>query len=146
MEPEYRQTQYGALMFGVFTVTGVLIVVVAMAIIAEGRWFSAIFMIGLYLFGLASFFALTVEISGGQLKFWFGIGMIRKSYPLSEIQSVKEVKNPWYTFWGIKSIPGGWLYAIAPGPAVEITLKNGRIVSLGTNQPEALRRAIEAVI
>ena len=144
MEAEYRQTQYGVLMFAVFTVTGVLIVAAALAALAEGRWFSAFLMICIYLFGFALFYALTVEISRGQLKFWFGIGVIRKSYPLSEIQSAVVVTNPWYYFWGIKSIPGGWLYAIAPGPAVEITLKNGKIVSLGTNQPETLRKVIEA--
>jgi len=143
MEAEYRQTQYGTLMFAVFFFTGVLIVAVALAIIAEGRFFSALLMICLYLIGLALFYSLTVDLSGGKLKFWFGIGMIRKSYPLDEIQSVVEVNNPWYYFWGIKSIPGGWLYAIAPGPAVEITLKNGKIIYLGTNQPESLRRAID---
>ena len=146
MEPEYRQTQYGALMFAVFFVPGILLALVARAALAEGRWFSTLVMIGLYLFGLVSFYALTVEISAGQLSFWFGIGVIRKSYPLSEIQSVVEVRYPWYYFWGIKSIPGGWFYALAPGDAVEITLRSGKVLSLGTKQPESLRQALERAI
>ena len=96
MEAEYRRTQYGALMFGVFSVTGVLIVAVTLAIIPEGRLFSALLMICIYLFGLVLFYSLTIEISEGKLKFWFGIGIIRHSYPLSEIQSAVEVNHPWY--------------------------------------------------
>lgn len=130
-------------MFVVFLMTGILIGVVALTIISEGRILSAIFMICVYLFGLGLFFSFTVEISEEKLKFWFGIGVIRKTYALSEIQSTKEVENPWYYFWGVKSVPGGWFYAIAPGTAVEIELKNGRVVQLGTNQPEKLKQAID---
>ena len=144
MEGKYKHTQYGILMFVVFLVTGILIAVVASAIIAEGRILSAILMICVYLIGLAMFYSFTVEISEEKLKFWFGIGVVRKTYALSEVQSTKEIKNPWYYFWGVKSIPGGWYYAIAPGPAVEIELKNGKIIQLGTNQPEMLKQAIDA--
>lgn len=143
MEAKYRHTQYGALMFIVFLLTGILIVVVALMVIAEGRMLSAILMICVYLLGLGSFYSFTVEISAEKLKFWFGIGVIRKTYELSEIQSTKEVKNPWYYFWGVKSIPGGWFYAVAPGTAVEIELKNGKLVQLGTNEPEKLKQAID---
>jgi hypothetical protein len=144
MNTTYKHTQYGALMFFLFLMTGILIAVVSLSIIAEGRMLSAIVMIGIYIFGLILFYSFTIEISEDQLKFWFGIGVIRKTYALSEIQTTNEVKNPWYYFWGVKSISGGWLYAIAPGTAVEIELNNGRIVHLGTNQPEKLKQAIDA--
>jgi len=114
MEAEYRHTQYGALMFVVFLITGVLIAVVALAIIAEDRMLAAIVMIGVYLLGLGMFYSFTIEISEGKLKFWFGIGIIRKRYALSEVKSTKEINNPWYYFWGVKSIAGGWLWAISP--------------------------------
>jgi len=143
MESEYKHTQYGTLMFGVFFVTGILIAVVFLAITAEGRLGSALVMTALYLLGLALFYSFTVEISKGKLSIWFGIGWIRKSFSLSEIQSVQEVINPWYYLWGVKSIPGGWLYAIAPGDAVEIVLENGKIIRLGTNQPKILKQAID---
>ncbi len=143
MEAEYRHTQYGVLMFVVFLITGVLIAVVALAIIAEDRMLAAIVMICVYLFGLGMFYSFTIEISEGKLKFWFGVGIIRKTYALSEVQSTKEVETPWYYFWGVKSISGGWLWSIAPGTAVEIVLKNGRIVHLGTNQPKKLKQAID---
>lgn len=143
MEAKYKHTQYGLLMFVVFLMTGILIGVVALTILSEGRTLSAILMIGLYLFGLALFYSLTIEISGEKLNFWFGIGVVRKTIMLSDIQSITEVKNPWYYFWGVKSIQDGWFYAIAPGAAVEIELRNGGIIQLGTNQPMKLIQAIE---
>lgn len=144
MKTEYRHTQYGALMFIVFLITGVLIAVVAVAIIAEGRMLAAVIMILGYLLGLGMFYSSTIEISEEKLKFWFGIGIVRKTFVLSEIQSSKEVDIPWYYFWGVKSIPGGWLWSIAPGTGVEIVLKNGSLVLLGTNQPEKLKQAVDA--
>ncbi len=143
MEVRYRHTQYGALMFIVFLITGVLITVVAQRILAEDRVLSAILTIVLYLSGLAMFYSLTVEVSEEKLKFWFGVGIVRKAIALSEIQSTKVVKNPWYYFWGVKLIPGGWFYAIAPGTAVEIEFRDGKIIQLGTDQPKKLNQAIE---
>jgi hypothetical protein len=143
MKAKYRHTQYGILMFLVFLLTGILIAATALRMIAEDRVLPAILMLGVYLFGVLLFYSLTVEISEEKLKFWFGIGIIQKTIALNEIQSTKEVKNPWYYFWGVKSIPGGWFYAIAPGTAVEIELRDGKIIQLGTNQPKKLNQVIE---
>ena len=146
MEAEYKHTQYGIWMFVVFLITGILIGMVAVAIITEGRMVSAIVMIGVYLFGISLFYSFTVQVAGGKIKFWFGIGLFRKTYALSEIKSTRQVKNPWYYFWGVKSIPGGWLYSIAPGEALKLVLKNGLIVHVGTDQPKMLRQAVNAAI
>ncbi len=143
MKAEYNHTQFGILMFVVFFVTGIVIAFVSLSIFAEGRFATAITMVCLYLIGLALFYAFTIEISDGKLKFWFGIGGIGRSYALEEIQSVQEVENPWYYFWGVKSIPGGWLFAIAPGSSVEVVFKNGKMIRLGTDQPNKLKQAID---
>ncbi len=143
MEADYKHTQFGALTLIVFLVTGVLIALIVPSMIAEDRMVVAFVMMGLYLLVLALFYAFTVEISEGKLKFWFGIGAIGKSYSLMEIQSTQEVENPWYYLWGVKSIPGGWLYAIAPGSAAEIDFSNGKIARLGTTQPKMLIKAID---
>ena len=143
MENAYTHTQYGLLTFILFLLTGIVILFVALAVIGEGRVISALLMACFYLLGLGMFYSFTIEISGEQLKFWFGIRIVQKSIELREIHSTKEIVNPWYYFWGVKSIPGGWFYAIAPGPAVEIELTNGRIVQIGTNQPQELKKAID---
>ena len=143
MEAEYRHTQFGTLTIIILLVVGILLSPIILSLITEGRGLLILSMVVLYLLTLTFFYAFTVEISEGRVKWWFGIGAIRKSYLLKEIQATKEVKNPWYYLWGIKSIPGGWLYAIAPGSAVELVFKDGRVVRLGTNRPEELRKAIE---
>ena len=143
MEAEYKHTQFGALTIIILLLVGLLIAPITVSMLDEGRLLVAIIMIALFLLVLALFYALTVKISDGKLKFWFGIGLIRKTFSLEEIHSTKEVKDPWYYFWGVKSIPGGWLYAIAPGNALEIALKNGKIIHLGTNQSKKLKEAID---
>jgi hypothetical protein len=146
MDVEYRHTQFGALTIIILLSVGLLIVRITLSMIDEGRALAAIVTISLFLLILALFYALTVQISNGNLKFWFGIGLVSKTYSLNEIQSTKEVKDPWYYFWGVKSIPGGWLYAIAPGDALEIVFKNGKIVHLGTNQSKKLKQALDAAM
>lgn len=143
MKALYKHTQYGFLMIFLFVLTGILIFTVAMTIIADGQLLSAILMISIYLIGIWMFFSFTVEVSEERIKFWFGIGFVHKSIAISDIQSIKEIKNPWYYFWGVKSIPGGWFYAIAPGSAVEIMLKNSGIVQIGSNQSEKLKLVID---
>jgi hypothetical protein len=146
MKPDYKHTQFGALTLMIFLVTGFLMAPIVSSMFADDQMVVAIAIVFLYFLILALFYAFTVEISDGKLKFWFGIGAISKSYSLMEIQSTQEVESPWYYLWGVKSIPGGWLYAIAPGSAVEIVFDNGKIARLGTNQPKMLIKAIDDAI
>ncbi len=143
MATEYKHTQYSAWIIAVFLIVGLLMIPVVGSMVDEGRLLVAIVTIVLLLLGLAMFYALTVQVSAGKLKFWFGIGLISKTYRFAEIQSTREVKDPWYYFWGIKSIPGGWLYAVAPGEALEIVLQDGKIIHVGTNQSKQLKEALD---
>lgn len=143
METEYKHTQFGTLTLIILLITGAIVAPIFLSMFVGGQLVVAFVTIGLYLLILAMFYNFAVEISDGKLKFWFGIGVVGKTYPLKEIQSTQEVKNPWYYLWGVKSIPGGWLYAIAPGSAVEIVLKDGKVIRLGTNQPKKLKQAID---
>ena len=142
-ENKYRHTQYGVLTLIVFVLSGILLAFIAKEKVFEGKFVSALITLFIYLFGILMFYSFTVEIVGETLRFWFGVGLIRKEFSVKEIASIKEITNPWYYAWGIKSVPGGWFYAIAPGEAVELVLKNGKIVQIGTNESEKLKAAIE---
>ena len=144
MKQSYKHTQIGAWTVLILLLVGAFIVPVVLSMLSNGQQAVALVTAFLYCLVLALFYALTVEVSEGKLSFWFGIGIIRKSYSFEEIQAVTEVKNPWYYLWGIKSIPDGWLYAIAPGTALEIVLKSGKKIRLGTNEPQELKQAIDA--
>jgi len=95
---------------------------------------------GGFILALMAFYAFTIQIADRAVTFWFGWGVGKQSLPLDAIQSVEIVRNPWYYLWGIKSIPGGWLYSIAPGGlALELVLKDQRKIRLGTNRAEEVK-------
>lgn len=93
---------------------------------------------------LALFYSLNVAVNSRALEFSFGIGLIRKSIKIEDIQSAGQVRNPWYCGWGIRWFGKGWLFNVSGLDAVELHLKNGKIIRLGTDEPEALLRAINA--
>jgi hypothetical protein len=95
---------------------------------------------------LALFCSLSVHIKDNILLCFFGIGLIRKSIPLSEIQQARTVQNPWYTGWGIRWMPGQYLlWNVSGYRAVELTLTNGNRFRIGTDEPETLLNAINAL-
>lgn len=143
MEAEYRHTQIGISTLLVLLAAVALSVWIAWSLAADGRAGIGVLVVGLALLLLLSFYAATVEVTAGELRYRFGVGLIRRSYPLAEIKSAQAVTNPWYYLWGVKSIPGGWLYAVAPGSAVEITLEDGKVIRLGTDRPQALKHALD---
>jgi hypothetical protein len=56
------------------------------------------------------------------------------------------VKNPWYYGWGIRLIPGGWLYNVSGFWAVELQMKNGKRYRIGTDDAEGLAKSLEAAL
>lgn len=93
---------------------------------------------------LVLFYSLTVEIKNKTLTCQFGLGFIRREIPLSTVQEVREVRNPWYAGWGIHRVPGKyWLWNVSGFRAVELVFKDGKRFRIGTDEPESLIRAIE---
>ena len=95
-------------------------------------------------FGL--FHSLTVRISPSDIALSFGVGLIRKRFPIGDVSSVRTVRNRWYNGFGIRKIRGGWLYNVSGFDAVEIQLKNERKYRIGTNQPKELLAAVESAL
>ena len=87
---------------------------------------------------------LTVEVDKTHVRVKFGIGWIRKNFPLDEIASVQPVRNRWWWGWGIRLIPGGWLYNVSGLDAVELVLDNRKIFRIGTDEPRVLADFIRA--
>mgnify|MGYP000505953571 FL=1 len=88
------------------------------------------------------FHALTVEVARGYLVIRFGVGLVRKRWPLKEIESVEIVRNRWWYGWGIRLTPHGWLFNVSGSDAVQVRLESGKQVRIGTDEPEKLQRAI----
>lgn len=92
--------------------------------------------------GIAAFPTLTVEVRNGALSWRFGPGFGRKSIALSRVETAAVVRNARSYGWGIRLTPHGWLYNVSGLGAVEIVLRGGERFRLGSDEPEALARAI----
>lgn len=93
---------------------------------------------------LLLFHSLTVEVTDEMVRAYFGVGLASFEFKLGDIESVSVVRNRWYYGWGIRITPRGWLYNVSGLDAVELALKNGKFVRIGTDEPHKLVRAIES--
>jgi hypothetical protein len=91
---------------------------------------------------LLLFGVLTVTVNREAVRLRFGVGLIRKTVPLTQVRSWRPVRNPWYAGWGIRLGPGWTLWNVSGLSAVELALADGRRLRIGTDEPEALSRAI----
>jgi hypothetical protein len=96
------------------------------------------------LVALLLFYKLRITIEDQTLCAVFGIGIIRKSVPLTEIVACEPIRIRWWYGRGIHLTPYGWLYNVSGFDAVAITLRDGRKFALGTDDPNGLTAAIRA--
>lgn len=145
---DYEHTQPGTfLRYSLGTIALVLAVVGAVLLSTDNEaGYIVILVTAIQGLALSLFHSLSVTVDTNEVVARFGIGVLRFRYITSDIESVEQVRNPWYYGWGIKKYSGGWLYNVSGLDAVEITLRDGRKRRIGTDEPEALAEAIEAVI
>lgn len=87
-------------------------------------------------------YQLQIEVSDSQVLVRFGMGLIKRRIPVDAMQSVEVVSTKWYYGWGIRLIPNGWLYNVSGTKGIEIQLKTGRVVRIGSVNPEELARVV----
>jgi len=58
------------------------------------------------------FSTLTVEVTEADILLKFGLGLVRKRFPLGSVRSVRAVRNEWHMGWGIRMLPRGLLYNV----------------------------------
>jgi hypothetical protein len=150
----YKHAQVGFLM--IFVTLAVLVFFGWLQITARaeppsvdsGTNFAITAIMALILFILASFSTLAVAVDEQFLKIRFGWGIFRKKFSLTEIVTVRKVRNHWYYGWGIRLWfwPKMWIFNISGFDAVELAMKNGKIYRIGTDEPEKLETAIKQVM
>ncbi|MDO9033697.1 MAG: hypothetical protein Q7U51_00640, partial [Methanoregula sp.] len=137
----YERTQRGSLIIG--AISAVIIIILTSMYLFGIVWVT-VFVLGIMIVVLAIFSTLTVSVGNDNLRIRFGpVGLIRKSWPLADIDSVMAVTNPWYYGWGIRFTPHGRLYNVSGYGAVEVRLISGKTFRIGTGEPDALCTAIE---
>jgi hypothetical protein len=100
----------------------------------------------LLLIFLSLFSNLTVTGYMNYLEIKFGIGLIRKKFNYKDIKNFSREKNPWYFGWGIRKIPGGWLFNVSGSQSLQVNMKNGKMYRIGTDEPERLSEFIKSRI
>jgi len=90
------------------------------------------------------FSRLTVRVDGADVRVAFGPGWPRRVIGTHEIVGFRQVRNKWYYGWGVRGIPGGWMYNVWGLDAVELDLASGKKFRIGSNEPEELVAALTA--
>lgn len=136
----YEHSQRGLLIIG--AVTAAIVMMVVLSFLFGFVWITALILC-IMVVVLAICSTLTVAVCDNMLRIRFGpVPLIRKRWPVAEITSVATVINPWYYGWGIRWTPHGPLYNVSGYGAVEVTLNSGKKFRIGTDEPDALCRAI----
>lgn len=93
------------------------------------------------------FYRLSVRVTNEAVNISFGIGLIRKSFRINEIERCTSVTNKWYYGWGIHFFGFTTIYNVSGRKAIEITFKGRRKkVRIGTDQPEELSSYINDIV
>jgi len=135
---EYKNTQIGTALLMIFGAVIAFLIIVSYDKPNEAIWL-ALFFLG---FISLLFSTLNIQVDHQKVKWSFGPYFWRKTIAIEQIESAKVIETKWYHGLGIRLIPTGWLYNVSGLRAVEIKLKNGKRVSLGTNEPKNLLNAM----
>ncbi len=96
----------------------------------------------LLLLMLSSF---TIEVGEGQVEWRFGrLGWPRWRVALAEIERVEVATSTFWEGWGIRKTRTGMLYNASGDQAVRLTLRDGRTLRLGSDEPGRLAGFIMA--
>ena len=102
---------------------------------------AVIFLIGILVFG-----RLTVEVDDSTLQASFGWGWPRKQLELSTAGAARVIRNRWWYGFGIRWIPHGSLWNVWGLDAVEFDVDTGKVLRIGTDQPQALLAAVSKMV
>ncbi len=143
MPNEYKNTQVGTVQ--IVSLGSVLLILFLLSVVSD---YSPIFSVGMIvmLLALGCFASLTVTVDERMARIKFGLGIIRKRFPLNEIHAHRGVKNRWFYGWGIRYTPHGWLFNVSGLSAVELEMTSGKTYRIGTNDPEGLAAALDRAL
>ena len=98
---------------------------------------------------LLLFISQTVIVDEERVQLRMGPGLIRRSVPLSEIESVDRLRLPWWAVtYGIRMSLNGkrQLWRVSGAEAVDLTLSGERRLLVTTDEPDTLAAVIRAAV
>ena len=142
MDYRHTQTGYTAIVVGLWLLVIVLIVVAVAGEETRGAVIVAAAFAAFIAVVAFVFSRLTVTVGAGEVKTAFGWGWPRRAVDTLDISAFRPVRNKWYYGWGIRLVPGGWLWNVWGLDAVEIDLRSGKKFRIGTDEPADLVAAL----
>ena len=136
---QYKHTQIGYLLLISYSVAALFMVYLNVMVDFHPLACAGLIVV---LIVLTVFSRLTVTINDQIIKVEFGLRIIRKVFPLQEIETYRVVRNPWYYGWGIRFTPRGWLFNVSGLSAIELQMKNGKRYRIGTDDHDNLAEAL----
>ncbi len=138
----YQHKQWGYVTLGAIPLVMMLVLALGqvlgeLAAPAIGILFGLLTLVGI------GFSSMTIEVNESEINWYFGPGLFKKSLALEEVGSCKKVRNPLWMGFGIHAYGTGWIYNVSGLLGVEIELKGGAFIRLGTDEPNYLLQAIE---
>jgi len=100
----------------------------------------------LLLIAIILFYKLNITIDNEKIEAKYGIGLLKKSILLNDINidSIENPKIPWYYGIGIRLTPKGWLWNIKFGHAIYIQNKNKtKTFLVGTDDYQTIKNILK---
>ncbi|MEJ2151424.1 MAG: hypothetical protein P8Y29_00395 [Gemmatimonadota bacterium] len=136
----YHHTQTGWVIIG-SVIVGLVVTLWWLLAVSE-HWgpdiVVAATLTALFLFLLFVFRAMTIEVDSAELRWWFGGRFWTHNVAIDKILAVVIVRTRFWHGWGIHRVSGGWLYNVSGRSVVEVHLRGGKLLRLGTDEPERL--------
>ena len=139
---QYQNKQIGSAIIGIMVLSIFCILFIGRGNDSQMIW-PVIVILSVVIF---LFHSLNIQVNSNTINWSFGPGFWKKSIALNSISTVRKIKTKWYYGLGIRYTPSGWLYIVSGTTAVELGLKDGSKVNLGTDDPDNLIKVIEKVI
>jgi hypothetical protein len=136
----YQHTQLGTLTIVALTIG----IIFSLWFSIKTQWSAvAIGVLAILTLFLPLFYSLSVTVTPEAIRCSFGVGLISRTIAIDHIQEAYPVRNPWYFGWGIRAIPGGWMFNVSGLDAVELKLKSNGKFRIGTDDAVGLLSAIQ---
>jgi hypothetical protein len=141
MSNYYEHTQRGTLMIVTLIVSALVCAAIAYGNTGASRWLAGAVALGMLILAWL-FSSLTVIVNDSELSWYFGPGAWTYRMARGDIATAGVVRNSWTNGFGIRKGTGFRLYNVSGLDAVELKLKSGEILRIGTDDAPGLAAAL----
>ncbi|HMS15608.1 MAG TPA: hypothetical protein PKA37_02135 [Planctomycetota bacterium] len=134
-QPRYDRTQWSP-----FLAAFIGLLLLTILVLGALKHWEPIFILpaGALTLILQAFVKLRVTVLDREVRLQFGFLGPKKTIDLTHVSHMTPVRNRWYYGFGIRYVPGGWMWNVSGLDAVELEYLDGRRFRIGTPEPGLL--------